>query len=137
VPILTRDIAVGTRRIREDLMRDRGFSAEDAQKLLQGFDRSPDVDAVLQPRCEEIAIGVERAVAFLQQSTRGAELRQIFTCGGGARIPGLNDILGGRLRIGATLANPLANLKVRDGAFESLVTDEIAPLLMLPIGLAL
>ena len=34
-------------------------------------------------------------------------------------------------------ANPLANLKVRDGALASLVTDEIAPLLMLPIGLAL
>jgi len=34
-------------------------------------------------------------------------------------------------------ANPLANLKVRDGALEDLVTDEIAPLLMRPIGLAL
>ena len=34
-------------------------------------------------------------------------------------------------------ANPLANLKVRDGALASLVTDEVAPLLMLPIGLAL
>ena len=34
-------------------------------------------------------------------------------------------------------ANPLANLRVRDGALASLVTDEIAPLLMLPIGLAM
>ena len=42
-----------------------------------------------------------------------------------------------RLRLPVQQANPLANLKVRDGALESLVTDEIAPLLMLPIGLAL
>ena len=137
VPILTRDIAVGTRRLREDLMRERGLGAEDGQKLLQGFDRSPHLDAVLETRGEEIALGVERAVAFLQQSTRGAELRQVYTCGGGARIPGLNDMLGQRLRMTVNQANPLANLKVRDGAFESLVTDEIAPLLMLPIGLAL
>jgi type IV pilus assembly protein PilM len=34
-------------------------------------------------------------------------------------------------------ANPLASLAVRDGAMENLVTDEVAPLLMLPIGLAL
>jgi type IV pilus assembly protein PilM len=34
-------------------------------------------------------------------------------------------------------ASPLANLVVRDGAFEGLVTDEVAPLMMLPIGLAL
>src|SRR5438270_2882531 len=36
VPILTRDIAVGTRRFREDLQRERGLSAEDAQQLIQG-----------------------------------------------------------------------------------------------------
>lgn len=137
VPILTRDIAVGTRRLREDLMRERGLAADEAEKLLQGFDRSPHIDAVLETRVEEIALGVERAVAFLQQSSRSAELKQVYSCGGGARIPGLNEKLGERLRIATQLANPLANLKVRDGALESLVTDEIAPLLMLPIGLAL
>ena len=46
-------------------------------------------------------------------------------------------MLADRLRLTVQQANPLANLKVRDGALESLVTDEIAPLLMLPIGLAL
>lgn len=137
VPILTRDIAVGTRRLREDLMRERGLTAEEADKLLQGFDRSPHVDAVLETRAEEIAVGVERAVAFLQQNSRGAEMRQAYSCGGGARIPGINERLGDRLRMTVQLANPLANLKVRDGALESLVTDEVAPLLMLPIGLAL
>jgi type IV pilus assembly protein PilM len=137
VPILTRDIAVGTRRLREDLVRDQGMSDEDARKALQGFDRNPSVDAIMETRGEEIATGVDRAVAFLQQSTRGAELREVFTSGGGARVPGLNEWLGNRLRLNVTLANPLANLKVRDGAFESLVTDEVAPLMMLPIGLAL
>ena len=61
----------------------------------------------------------------------------VYTCGGGARIPGLNDMLAGRLRVAVEQANPLANIRVRDGAMESLVTDEVAPLLMLPIGLAL
>ena len=50
---------------------------------------------------------------------------------------GLNEMLAKRLRLTVQQANPLANLTVRDGALESLVTDEIAPLLMLPIGLAL
>jgi type IV pilus assembly protein PilM len=34
-------------------------------------------------------------------------------------------------------ANPLARLNIRDGALANLSTDEVAPLLMLPIGLAL
>jgi type IV pilus assembly protein PilM len=137
VPLLTRDLTVGTRRIREDLQRERGLSAEAAQQLIQGFDRSPHLDAVIETRGEEIAVGVERAAAFLAQNSRAGTMRALYTCGGGSRIPGLNDMLGARLRVKVAQANPLANLKVRDGALESLVTDEIAPLLMLPIGLAL
>jgi type IV pilus assembly protein PilM len=138
VPILTRDLTLGTRHFRENLQKERGLGAEEADKLLQGFDRSPHIDAVLETRGEEIAVGIERAVAFLASNTRGgANVRAVFTCGGGSRIPGLTEALGARLRIEAQQANPLAALSVRDGAMQDLVTDEIAPLLMLPIGLAL
>ena len=138
VPILTRDITVGTRRFREDLQRERGLSADEAQQLLQGYDRSEHLDAVLEGRGEEIAVGIERAAAFLASSSRtGGQVRAIYTCGGGSRIPGLIDVLADRLHRSVQQANPLVNLKVRDGALNSLVTDEVAPLLMLPIGLAL
>jgi type IV pilus assembly protein PilM len=138
VPILSRDITVGTRRLREDLQRERGLNANDAEGLLQGYDRSPHLDAVIESRGEEIAVGVERAAAFLASSARSAaQMRSVYLCGGGARVPGLAEALGRRLRLPVELANPLANIRVRDGALDGLVTDEIAPLLMLPIGLAL
>ena len=138
VPILTRDLTVGTRRFREDLQRERGLGAEEAEGLLQGYDRSPHLDAVIESRGEEIAVGVERAAAFLASSTRNAsQLRVVYLSGGGARVPGLQQALATRLRLPVEMANPLANLRVRDGALDNLVTDEIAPLLMLPIGLAL
>ena len=138
VPILTRDLTVGTRRFREDLQRERGLSSDAADSLLQGYDRSPHLDAVIASRGEEIAIGIERAAAFLASSSRsGNQMRAVYTCGGGSRIPGLTEALASRLKIRVEQANPLANLKVRDGAFAELVTDEVAPLMMLPIGLAL
>ena len=138
VPILTRDITVGTRRFREDLQRECGISADEAQQLLQGYDRSAHLDAVLESRGEEIAVGIERAAAFLASSSRAAtSVRAIYTCGGGARIPGLSDALADRLRVSVQQANPLTNLNIRDGALDSLVTDEVASLLMLPIGLAM
>lgn len=138
VPILTRDITVGTRRFREDLQKDRGLSPDDAAALIQGYDRSPHLDAVIEGRGEEIAVGVERAAAFLTSSSRSAgALRAVYLCGGGSRIPGLSETLGTRLRLRVDQANPLTNLRVRAGALESLVADEVAPLLMLPIGLAL
>jgi type IV pilus assembly protein PilM len=138
VPILTRDLTVGTRRFREDLQRDRGLGSEEAAALLQGYDRSEHLDAVFQSRGEEIAVGIERAAAFLASSSRsGEQVTAVYVCGGGSRAPGLLDALASRLRLPVEPASPLANLVVRDGAFESLVTDEVAPLLMLPIGLAL
>jgi type IV pilus assembly protein PilM len=138
VPLLTRDIAVGTRRFREDLQRERGLSAEEADALMQGYDRSPHLDSVMEPRSEEIAVGIERASAFLASSSRTAgKLRAVYTCGGGSRVPGLNEAIANRLKIPVEQSNPLQRLRVRDGAFDSLVIDDVAPLLMLPIGLAL
>lgn len=138
VPILTRDLTVGTRRFREDLQRERGLGADEAEALLQGYDRSAHLDAVIENRGEEIAVGVERAAAFLASSSRsGGQMRAVYLCGGGARVPGLADALGRRLRLPVEQANPLANIRVREGALDNLVTDEVAPLLMLPIGLAL
>src|SRR5688572_19840309 len=138
VPILTRDLTLGTRHFGEALQRERGVSADDAAALLQGFDRSPHIDAVLESRGEEIAVGIERAVAFIASNTRsGSSIRAVYTCGGGSRIPGLTEALGARLRVDTEMANPLTALSIKDGAMDDLVTDEVAPLLMLPIGLAL
>jgi type IV pilus assembly protein PilM len=138
VPILTRDLTIGTRRVREDLQRERGLGADESDALLRGYDRSPHLDHVLQPRAEEIALGIERASTFLASSSRsGSALREVYLCGGGARVPGLAPLLADRLRIPVHQANALANIKVRDGALDTLATDDVAPLLMLPIGLAL
>jgi type IV pilus assembly protein PilM len=137
VPVMTRDLPIGTRRFREDLQREHGLTAADSEALIRGYDRAPQLDSVLERRGQEIAAGVERTAGFLTQTKRGAELRAVYTCGGGARSPGINEILGRFLRVPIELGNPLATLQIRDGALESLITDEVAPLLMLPIGLAL
>jgi len=138
LPVLTRDIPVGTRRFREDMQRERGISSEEADQLLQGFERSEILDPFLETRGEELAVGIERAAAFLQSASRStAGLTRLFTTGGGARIPGLNRVLADRLRLPVQLANPIERLQVAEGVFDTMNIDEVAPLLMLPVGLAL
>jgi type IV pilus assembly protein PilM len=139
VPVLTRDIPIGTRRFKEDLQRERGLSADEADRLLQGAEESSSaLEPLLESRGEELAVGIERAAAFLQSGSRSAGgIGRIFTTGGGARIPRLNKVLSDRLRIPVQLANPIEKLQVADGVFDTLAVDEVAPLLMLPIGLAL
>ncbi|HQR17726.1 MAG TPA: type IV pilus assembly protein PilM [Gemmatimonadales bacterium] len=138
VPVLTRDIMIGTRRFREDLQRERNMSADEADQLLRGFERNEALEPLLASRGEELAVGIERAAAFLQSSSRSASgLARIYTSGGGSRIPGLNRILADRLRLPVQTANPLERLQVADGVFDTMSLDEVAPLLMLPVGLAL
>ncbi|HSC58101.1 MAG TPA: type IV pilus assembly protein PilM, partial [Gemmatimonadales bacterium] len=113
IPVLTRDLPVGVRKFREDLQRERGLSVEEADKILQGFERNEMLDPFLESRGEELAVGIERAAAFLQSASRSAgSLTRIFTVGGGARIPGLNKVLADRLRIPVEQGNPLARLQV-------------------------
>lgn len=138
VPILTRDLPVGTRRFREDLMRERGMSAGEADRLLQGHEPHEALEPFVQARAEDMAVGIDRAAAFLQSSSRSSTgLSRLYTSGGGARIPGLGAALADRLRLPVQVANPLERLQVADDVFETMRMDAVAPLLMLPIGLAL
>lgn len=138
VPVLTRDIPVGTRRFREDMQRERGVTADEAERMLQGFEATADLRPFLETRGEELAVGIERAAAFLQSASRSASgLARLYATGGGARIPGLGAMLADRLRLPVQLANPLERLRVADGVLDMMQMDEVAPLLMLPVGLAL
>jgi type IV pilus assembly protein PilM len=138
VPVLTRDLSLGTRRFREDLQREKGLSAEESEQVIQGQQQSTDLQGYVDTHGEEIAVGVERAAAFLATSSRAAGgLSRVYTSGGGSRIPGLNDVLGNRLRVPVEVANPLGGIRVKESVFETVPLDEIAPLLMLSVGLAM
>src|SRR5205823_2725237 len=124
--------------IREDLQREKGLAAEDSELVIQGQAQSGDLAQYVDARGEEIAVGVERAAAFLATASRSAGgLGRVYTIGGGARVPGLNEALSNRLRVPVELASPVQRLKVRDSGFESVAVDDIAALLMLSVGLAL
>jgi len=111
VPVLTRDLSVGTRRFREDLQREKGLSAEDSEKVIQGQAQHPDLASYVDARGEEIAVGVERAAAFLATASRSAGgLSRVYTAGGGSRVPGLNDALSSRLKVPVEAANPIQRL---------------------------
>ena len=138
IPTLTRDMPLGTRRLREDLQRERGVSGEEAEAMIRGGERNEILDPFVAQRGDELATGIERAAAFLQSSSRsGGQIARLYLVGGGARVPGLAKVLSDRLRVPVELGNPFGRLNIADGVFDDINMDEVAPLLMLPIGLAL
>ena len=138
VPLLSRDLSVGTRKFREDLQRDLGMSAEDADAILVSGEPRPELQPYIDTRGEEIAVGMERAAAFLQAASRDAPgIQRVFMSGGGARVHGLKEALSSRLGLPVEIANPLQRLQVSEGVFDTMDVDAISPLLMLGVGLAL
>ena len=140
VPVLTRDIPVGTRRLREDLQRERGISADEAERMLQGSERATHADAVP---------GVARRGARGRHRARGG-LPAVGVAVGHRTSPALHHRAAAPAFRGSPgcsptgcgcrceLANPLERLQVaRRRASTTMNVDEVAPLLMLPIGLAL
>lgn len=136
-PLLVRDIPFGTRRLRESLQRERGLTAEDADAILLGRGSSEQLRSLVADRVDELAVGIERAAAFIVAQSGGEGIGRVFLSGGGARVPGMADALGERLGVRTEVANPLKRVAVRPDVLESVNVDELAPMLMLPLGLAL
>ena len=136
-PILVRDIPFGSRRLREALQRERGFTADHAENLLQGKGGADDIRSMLDERVDELAVGVERAAAFIIAQSGGEGIGRCFLSGGGAAIPGMVQALGNRLSVRTEVANPLQRVAVRPEVMQAIPIDELAPMLMLPVGLAL
>ena len=137
VPILTRDIPFGSRRVREDLQRERGLTAEQAEEIVQGRDHIDDLSRFVEASADEVAVGIERASAFLMTRQSGAGLGRIYLSGGGARIPGMADALSSRMNVTTELVNPFERVPVSPDAQIDGSLDDAAPMLLLPLGLAL
>ena len=137
VPILTRDIPFGSRKIREDLQRERGLTAEQAEDVVQARETADDLDSFVASSADEIAVGIERASAFLMTREDGNSVGRIFLSGGGARIPGMAESLARRMNVETEIVNPFERVPVRPDAAGEISIDEAAPMLLLPLGLAL
>jgi type IV pilus assembly protein PilM len=137
IPILTRDIPFGSRRVREELQRERGLTAEQAEDMVQGREAMADFDRFIEHSADEVAIGIERAAAFLMTRQSGAGLGRIYLSGGGARIPGMASAVSRRMNVETHLVNPFQRVPVAAGAAGDLNLDEAGPMFLLPLGLAL
>jgi type IV pilus assembly protein PilM len=137
VPILTRDIPFGSRRLREDLQRERGLTAEEAEDVVQGRSRLADLDGFVDTSADEVGVGIERASAFLMTRQSGEGVGQIYLSGGGSRIPGMVAALGRRMNVETHLVNPFERVPVRPDAGRDVNLEEAAPMLLLSLGLAL
>ncbi len=137
VPVLTRDLSFGTRGLILDLQRERSLTAEEAEAALRGESEDHGLRDFLADRAQEVARGVERAAAFLETDEVGLGVGRLYLCGGGVAVPGLPEVLAERLGVETQVASAFERIQVKADAVDYMELQEMAPMLMLSVGLAL
>ncbi len=137
IPAVTRDLHFGVRSLCKTVQRETGLETRALEAMIRGQRVSPDLQSVIEVAVDEMAVELERASAFLKTRPADLGLGRVYLSGGGARIPGLADALGRILSVETHVANPFEQIPVRPDACVGVELEEIAPMLLLPVGLAL
>ncbi|MCP4548988.1 MAG: type IV pilus assembly protein PilM [bacterium] len=142
MPLFTRDFSIGCGLYLEALQRDLQISYEGALELISTNDLEQTQDNEAGKECigklaEEIAVGLERSLAYLRSSGEVEDLSSVFLSGGGANLPNLKTNLEERLRIPVQIVDPISVLEVEDELMDELQNDGVASLLTVAVGLGM
>ena len=134
VTVLAKDLPLGSRRVSESLQREFRLTEEEAERVLQG--RQP-LRGVQRVVADGVALGIRRAAAYLGGRRSGAGVGRIFLSGGGACMPGMPEALAERVQVETRLVNPFQRVPLREEARDRRILANAAPMMFLPVGLAL
>ena len=137
----TRDISAGTREIYNSIQKEFRLNAELANKAIKGeMKDSIDQDmlkATVVSATEELISGMELAFSYFKSQAGVDRIDWMVLSGGGALVPFLPEYLQSKLSIPLEILNPLRNIDFDPEMFQYLEPEKIAPLLTVPVGLAM
>ncbi|MFH1700671.1 MAG: type IV pilus assembly protein PilM [Candidatus Zixiibacteriota bacterium] len=137
----TRDIAIGTRSIFNSIQQEFRLNHELTSKAIRGeMQGSIDQDmlkATVISSSEEIINGLELAFNYFKSQSRAEMIDWMVVSGGGALLPYLPEYMQSKLQIPLEIFNPLRNVEYDPERLMGLELEKIAPLLAVPIGMAM
>ncbi|MCP4995818.1 MAG: pilus assembly protein PilM [Gammaproteobacteria bacterium] len=135
--IYTREQNFGGKQLTEEIQRRYGLSHEEAgMAKRQGGLPDNYVPEVLEPFKEAMAQQVGRSLQFFFSSSNYNNVDHIVLAGGSASIPGIDELIEGKLGTPTIVANPFANMSVSSNVKPQGLSND-APSLMIACGLAL
>ena len=141
VPLFIRDIPFGNKVFVDKLRKGLAISTEDAESYIMGIlpegVQGEEIQPLISSGAEDLIVGMTRTFSYLKTVGGEEKPKRVYLSGGGARVPGLVDVLEERLSVPLEIANPLRRLQVREDLLEGESFEEISPLLMQAVGLGL
>ena len=138
VPLYTQDLSLGGINFVDAVQKTFNLSQAEAEAAVRGDEQVEfDLPQVVRMTAEELAMGIERSILYLQTSGESQPLSRILLTGGGVRIPGLVEFLAERHQAPVEIANPLKRVQYDPALFGDRRPDAVAPSLTVGLGLAL
>lgn len=135
--IYEREQPFGGHQLTQDIVRNYGFSYEEAEIKKRTGDLPEGYQAeILEPFLENAALEVTRAIQFFFTSTPYSRIDQLFLAGGCANIPGLVEMIANRTRISTSVVSPFAGMQLGPNVREKQLRAD-APAYLVACGLAL
>lgn len=132
-----REQAFGGNLLSQEIMRQYGMTAEDAEIGKRNGSLPENYDSeILRPFLDSLALEVSRALQFFFTSTQYNQVDHIVLSGGCAVIPGIDEIVAARTQVSTLVANPFADMSVSSRVKPSNLAADAASL-MVACGLAL
>ena len=132
-----RDQAFGGAQLTQQIVRQYGFSAEEAEAKKRSGELPEDYElAVLKPFMDTMVQELGRALQFFFTSTPYNKVDYILLAGGSAALPGLTAAVTQHTSFPCSLLNPFDGMEIGDGVRLKRMTRE-APSYLTSCGLAL
>ncbi len=132
-----RDQAFGGAQLTQSIVRQYGFSLEEAEGKKRSGELPEDYEAVvLKPFVESMVQELGRALQFFFTSTPHNKVDHVLLAGGSSALPGLTAAVTQHTTFPCTLVNPFDGMKMGDGVRLKAMNRE-APSYLTSCGLAL
>ena len=132
-----RDQAFGGAQLTQLIVRQYGFSGDEAEAKKRSGDLPPDYEAtVLKPFIDSLVQELGRALQFFFTSTPYNTVDLVLIAGGSAALPGLTAAVTQQVSFPCSLLNPFEGMVIGDGVRLKRMTRE-APSYLTSCGLAL
>ena len=132
-----RDQAFGGAQLTQLIVRQYGFSSEEAEAKKRSGELPDDYEAsVLRPFVDSMVQEIARALQFFFTSTPHNKVDHIMLAGGSAALPGLTSAVTKQTSFTCSLVNPFDGMEIGEGVRLKKMTRE-APSYLTSCGLAL
>ncbi len=141
-PYFTRDLNVGTNRLVEEFQKEFGVSFDEARDFVAHPDKVDEADAdrlveIVRGVAHDLSTGIDRSISYLRTSGDAESIDRVVLSGGGARFPGLKDLLAEHDQYEVEVGDPLSGVAYDPEVFGEESVEALSPLLTVGVGLGL